>query len=394
MILDSPFTEGKPYPKRVYYEAKSLVDNGYDVTIYCKNEKDMDIPKFEIRDGIKINRCFDYFLGTTVLADKYLTAHFDLMNSITEKYDIYHCHDPNTWPIGYILSQRDNAKFICETHEFFPDYICEDWYMDKFKYDITKMLVKARGDYFRYGDKTIAVSEDMADELHKTLNLRERPTVIYNTRPKKFINQSQCNDTNKKNYLRYTYGIDENTNILLFQGILHKLIGIDVAIDITRYLDDCVLLIVGDNLGDYGSELNELVQKNNLDDKVIFTGYKPSEELFMYSTYADYLIYFGRKIVRNIDLTIPNKFFDYLIAGKPIISSNLKAVSKLVNQNNIGICLDIENTSTINLAKEISLYINNKELTNLAKSNMKNIQESYTWEKQEEKLLALYKDLE
>ena len=64
--------------------------------------------------------------------------------------------------------------------------------------------------------------------------------------------------------------------------------------------------------------------KVGVEDKIIFTGFMPSDDLFVYSSYADFLVYFGKKSVVNMDLTIPNKFFDYIMVGKPIICSNLK----------------------------------------------------------------------
>lgn len=393
MILDNPFTEGLPYPKRVYYEAKSLINNGYDVTLYCKNEIDMNLPKFEIRDGIKINRCFDFYLGTTMLVDKYLKAHFDLINCITEKYDVYHCHDTFTWPIGYILSKRDNAKFICETHEYFPDYICKEWHTDMIKYEVTKMLVNIRGNYMNYADKVITVSVQTAEELKEMFKLDEKPIVIYNTRPIEFSNSLKTFQNSSKNILREKYYINKNTRILLFQGLVEPTRGLDIAISIMKYLKDCVLVIAGQDRGDYISELIKLTNKIGVEDKVIFTGYMTSDDLFKYSSFADFMVYFGKNVVKNMDVTIPNKFFDYIMVGKPIISSSLKSLEDIISKHEIGIAVDIEKDSIKDLAEQIQSYINDKELTTLAKKNLRDIQDCYCWEKQEEKLIEAYKDL-
>ncbi|NLM03435.1 MAG: glycosyltransferase family 4 protein [Clostridiales bacterium] len=393
MLLDNPFTEGLPYPKRVYYEAKSLVDNGYDVTIYCKNEKEINLPKFEVRDGIKIKRVFDYFLGTTVLVDKYLMANIDLFNNIDEKYDIYHCCDTHTWPIGHVLTNRDNAKYICESYEYFPDYICKEWHDDNFKYEFTKMLVNARGNYITYADKVITVSEETADELHDIYNLKEKPVTIYNTRPITYINKLGINKDKSVNILKEEYQIDKKTKILLFQGLVEPSRGLDVAIKLMNYLNDSILIIAGQDRGNYIKELKELSIKVGVEDKVIFTGFMPSDDLLVYSSYADFLVYFGKKSVKNMDLTIPNKFFDYIMVGKPIICSNLKSLEKFINRYKIGLSVDIDNEDIYSIAKKIQEYISNKLLISEAKENIKNIQNLYSWERQEEKLLNLYESL-
>ena len=103
MLLDNAFN---PIDRRVYRQAKSLVGFGYDVTIVCKKDYDNLLKETEMIDGITIKRYFKCNLGTSVLVDKYLEAHLELMNNLTEKFDIYHCHDTETWPIGYILSKR------------------------------------------------------------------------------------------------------------------------------------------------------------------------------------------------------------------------------------------------------------------------------------------------
>ncbi|MCS4465306.1 hypothetical protein JTT01_20255 [Clostridium botulinum] len=66
MLLDNSFTNDK----RVYKEAQTLVKNGFDVTVICKNEIDESLPKEEETEGIKIKRLFKYNLGTTVLVEK------------------------------------------------------------------------------------------------------------------------------------------------------------------------------------------------------------------------------------------------------------------------------------------------------------------------------------
>ncbi|MBN1044498.1 MULTISPECIES: glycosyltransferase [unclassified Clostridium] len=389
MIVDNPFTEKLPYPKRVYYEAKSLINKGYDVTIYCKFESDLDIPKEEIKDKIKIKRYFNCFLGTTVLIDKYLSANIELFNNINEQYDVYHCHDTNTWPIGYILSKRDNAKLVCETHEYFPDYICSEWHNDNFKYELTKMLVVARGNYIRYADKVISVSNEMAEQLKIDYKLKELPTVIYNTRP---IEKSIINNVNL-NTLRKKYNIEKNIKIILFQGLVEHSRGVDIAINLMQYINNSVLVIAGQcNDSTYMNELKELINKIKVDKKVIFTGFLPSDKLLKLSYDADFLIYLGKKVVKNMELTIPNKFFDYIMSGKPIIISNLYSLSEIVKKEKIGVVLDIDNDENI-IGETVNNFVNNSSNIEDIKKKLLEVQYNYCWEQEEKKLYDLYEKL-
>ena len=255
------------------------------------------------------------------------------------------------------------------------------------------MLVNARGNYITYADKVITVSEETADELHDIYNLKEKPVTIYNTRPITYINKLGINKDKSVNILKEEYQIDKKTKILLFQGLVEPSRGLDVAIKLMNYLNDSILIIAGQDRGNYIKELKELSIKVGVEDKVIFTGFMPSDDLLVYSSYADFLVYFGKKSVKNMDLTIPNKFFDYIMVGKPIICSNLKSLEKFINRYKIGLSVDIDNEDIYSIAKKIQEYISNKLLISEAKENIKNIQNLYSWERQEEKLLNLYESL-
>lgn len=379
MILDNPFTNDK----RVFKEAKSLVNYGYDVTVLCKNEPDLRLPTAEIVEGIKIKRLCKYNLGTSVLIDKYLQAHIDFYNNLDERFDLYHCHDPETWPIGYMLAKKDQAKFICDSHEYFPDYICKEWYSDSFKYEFTKMLVQARGNYLSNADGVIVISEDISDVLYEELQLKEKPTALYNSRPK-----SDYKFT--KNELRERYDIPEGCTILLFQGTVEPTRGVDIAIQAMKYIKDSVLVIAGGDRNGYINELKQLASDWGVEDRVIFTGFMPSDRLLEYTFYADIMVYFGRPVVENMEYSIPNKFFDYIFAEKPMVIGDLRTLNKLVEKYKIGKIIDIHDIDIEKIGSVINQLITDPELCRMYSENAKKIKEHFLWEKQEEKLLKLY----
>lgn len=379
MLLDNSFTNHN----RVLKEAKSLADHGYKVTVICKNEPDLSLPAEELVKGFTIKRLYKYHLGTSVLVDYYLQAHFDLYNNLDEQFDLYHCHDPATWPIGYILARRDQAKLIYDSHEYFPDYICKEWHSNSFKYEFAKILVQARGQYISYADGVIVVSKKIANILMKEFDLKEKPTVLYNTRP---ILDYRFN----KNKLREKYSIPDNLKILLFQGIVEPTRGVDIAIKAMKYVQDSIFVIAGGDRAGYIDQLKKLAVEYGVADKVIFTGFIPSELLLEYSFCTDIMVYFGRPVVKNMEYTIPNKFFDSIIAEKPIIVGDLWSLRDIVEKYRIGEVVDIHNIDVKKIATIINKLIHNTESCNLYAANAQKIKNQFSWEKQEEKLLELY----
>lgn len=380
MLLDNPFVNDA----RVYKEAKSLVDNGFEVTIYCQESQ--DVPEEEKKDGILIKRVFPFYLGTTLLIDKYLRSHLSLFGAVKNQYDIFHCHDTETWPIGYILAKDMGAKFICDSHEYFPDYICREWHSDPFKHELTRNLVKARGEYIREADAVIVVSEEIAAALHKEYSLSRRPTVIYNTRPYSDVPAG-------KNLVREKYKIDDSTRIILFQGTIEPSRGVDIAIRTLPYVRDSVLVILGDGRREYLDELRLMANDLGIGQRVIFAGPVPHEELLLYSGFGDVLVYFGRPLLTNLEYSMPNKFFDYIFAERPMVIGDLISMKKMVETCGLGAVVNIHDIDYKEIGDTVNRLLDNKTLQQKYIANIRRCKPLLSWEEQEQKLLKLYETL-
>ena len=391
ILFDNPMCDFLPYSKKVLLEARSL-SSVYDVTVFCKNDLELNLARKEEKDGIKIVRCFDYFLGTTELVEKYIDSHIRLYNGIDSKFDVYHCHDPNTLPIGIELAKRDNAKVVYEAHEYFPDYLILEWYMgNSFKYELTKLLTKAREAYIKNVHGVITASEEMAQALVDYYKLERNPTTILNTRYKEdfLMAEQKKNEFN----LREKYKIDEQRNILFFQGIVEPSRGIDYIVQALPFIDNVTLLIAGESKYSHQEELESIAHKLGCSEKLIFTGYLQSKELLAYTYQSDINLYFGKPTVLNMEFTIPNKMFDYLHSCKPMILSDLQSLKSFVTKYDIGEVINIHEVNVREIANQISGLIEDTERYNTIVNNMKATKERFVWEEEEIKLFALYESL-
>lgn len=378
MILDNPLNPDN----RVEKEAESLVKAGHEVTILCKMAENLDTE--ESRNGYKIKRIFRYNLGTSVLVEKYLLAHFDLMNAVNESYDVYHCHDTETWPIGYILSQRDNAKFICDSHEYFPDYIIRETYNDEIKFKASQMLIGIRGNYIRYADAVITVTDTIAEKLYDEYKLKEKPIALYNTKLYKYrVNK-------KKDLLRAQFQIDESKKILFFQGNIDYSRGMEYIIESLKYIkSDVLFLIAGVCTKEYLNELLDFAKKHKVEEKFRYIGFLDNKRLIEYTASADILVYYPRNSVLNMEYTIPNKFFDYIFASRPIILRDFDVYKEFMDKYDLGFTC----TDTYDIAEKIDALLTDTTLYNKKVDNCINSQAELSWEKQEEKLIKLYSKL-
>jgi glycosyltransferase involved in cell wall biosynthesis len=88
----------------------------------------------------------------------------------------------------------------------------------------------------------------------------------------------------------------------------------------------------------------------------------------------------------------PNKMFEYMSAGIPVIGSHFPLWKEIIEKNNCGICVDPENS--VEIAEAINFLLRNPEKSEqMGKNGRKNILEKYNWEAEGRKLIDVYNKL-
>jgi len=100
------------------------------------------------------------------------------------------------------------------------------------------------------------------------------------------------------------------------------------------YMDDFVFYVVGD--GDILQELKERVNRLQLNEKVIFTGRVPLEMLSAYTACADIGINLLENKGLNYYYSLPNRIFDYMRSGIPVLASDFPEIRRIVAHYGIG----------------------------------------------------------
>ena len=134
--------------------------------------------------------------------------------------------------------------------------------------------------------------------------------------------------------IRQEYGINDDDTILFFMGFLYNFAGLnEVALELAKgEYENLKLLIVGD--GDAYPELESIVEKHDLWDKVILAGLKSYNKIPEFVAASDICIlpaYPDEEIMQDI---VPIKIYEYMAMAKPVITTKLPGIIMEFGEDN------------------------------------------------------------
>ncbi len=222
--------------------------------------------------------------------------------------------------------------------------------------------------------KTYTVCQSIADYYNKKYGIKM--AVLRNL--------PSCNNKQKNNS-EIDIQLPDNKKVILYQGALNIGRGLEQIIAAMNKIEDAVLIIAGK--GDIEQRLHKKVENLKLQDKIIFTGVIPLEQLHQLTKRADIGLVLQEDISLSYRYVLPNRLFDFIQSAVPVLASNLPEIAHIVKSENIGILLD--NLNSNSLVKGINELLNNQNLITIIKNNLRNCSHKYCWEQQENVLAKL-----
>lgn len=355
MILHKEFYSGGFEDPRVVKEAISLARSGYEVTIFCRNGRH-DLPeKEQYSKDIFVRRISPKAKGRKKIM---------LLSKAVKKYrpDAIHCHDLNTLYIGFLAKISLGVPLVYDSHEdavkFAKGYGTYNYLRACI---LQKLLVP-------FADGILAANED----IHRNFN-PGKAMVVLNV-PMVVENLAEKNES--RNF-RLIYG-----------GGFHRGYGIEKIIKIPEKTDIELILLGG---GTILEDIRTSVASSNCSERVTFIDAVPHNQfIFELSKFDAGIILMGRG--SNNEIGTPNKLYDYMMAGLPIIASDLPGMRRVIESVGCGILVDPDDMP--GLVKAVKhLAVNPAVRKEMAANGRRAAMEKYNWEKEGEKLVALYDGL-
>ncbi len=183
---------------------------------------------------------------------------------------------------------------------------------------------------------------------------------------------------------------DERTFTILYQGAVNVGRGVEEMIIAMPQLPNCRFIVVGD--GDVLNKAKNLAAEMNVSDRVEFVGRVPFKDLAPYMAKADVGLVLLKNISLNYFYALPNRVFDFVSAGLPIIGSRLPEIEAIVEKQQgqdgtpmpVGMCVDTMKAEE--LAEAIKSVISDPDRTAQWRKNMEKLAPRLTWEHDAEQI--------
>ncbi len=137
-------------------------------------------------------------------------------------------------------------------------------------------------------------------------------------------------------------------------------------------------------------KISYIIKQKGLEDRVHMPGRYLPEELNGLTPLCDIGISPEMNIGKNYYYALPNKIFNYIHAGIPVLSSNFPEMKFLVEENDIGLTFDPSDINEL-VSKLKKMFSDNSRMEKW-KRNCKLAAKKYCWENEQNELISIYTD--
>jgi len=281
---------------------------------------------------------------------------------LKNKADYYFAEDIYTLPTVYFFAKLNKGKIFYNSREIYAHLAGL-----RNRGIVQKIIAKIESKFIKKVDMVLVTGEMDADFIKESYSINN--LFVLRNLPK-FQKDILNIDLHEK------LNIPKEDKILLYQGVVLEGRGIIKIINILEKVPNAHFVIIGD--GEYKKQFENEANKLSVTDRIHFMGVVNHSELLSYTVSAD----IGVTLIENISISyyyaLPNKLFEYIMAGVPVLASNLPQMKRVIDEYKVGKYVDPEDENE--LINTLNEMINNEENLDEYRKNCENASKELNWE--------------
>lgn len=359
---------------RVRQEALALIGMGCRVRLLAW-DRDLKAPATALMEGVEVERVYlssAHGRGTTQIffyAWLYLKM---LWRGLRTQFDVVHCHDLDTLPLGFILGKLKRKPIVYDAHESFPDMLEGNIHPA-----VQRGLSLLENFFIRRIDLLITVGEKL--RRHFAERGARHSVVVGNW--KRLGDFSRSEQQNQET--RRRLGIPDGATVVVCITQLLKDRKIE---ELLQAADECpdVYVILGGN-----GVLHDVVeQAATVNPRILYVGFVSGKQIADYTCAGDVVYYGFEPENPNARFSAPNKLFEALAAGRPLITGDFGEIADVVREAECGIVLP--EYSVEEIRKAFAILEDRNARNSMAANARRHGKAFLNWEQGEEILYREY----
>jgi glycogen synthase len=287
--------------------------------------------------------------------------------------DVYHASDLYTLPALAAAARAHGGRLVYDSRELYPHV------------DATAGKPWARWawaaverTHIRRCDAVLTVNPSIAERLARSYGI-EDPVVVYNLAVRQAPPGGEA--------LRQRLGIAAGRPIVLYQGLLRAGRGIEALLTAMTSVPEADLVLVGD--GPMRSHAEELAARSGGHHHVL--PFTPPDELLPLTASADVGVCILEPVSESVRLALPNKLFEYLGAGLPVVVSDMPEMRRVVETFDVGLVVPHDDSQV--LAAALRRALTDTESRVRWRANIPRVFETFDPEEDRRRFLGVYEGL-